>query len=260
MASIKERIPIGIRQTWWETRELPAWLLSARRRRDAARLAELRDRHRGQRCVIIGNGPSLREMDLSPLANELTIGLNRIYLLFEKIGFATTYHVTVNRLVIEQYLDDLLAVPSVRFMSWKARDLVPASTPVILLRSLYRPGFSTNLAWGAWEGATVTYTAMQLAYHLGFEQAILIGVDHNFESKGAGHTVVTSQGSDPNHFDPNYFGKGARWQLPDLETSEMAYRMARRAFEAAGRQIVDATVGGRLQVFPKVDYNALFRG
>jgi hypothetical protein len=54
------------------------------------------------------------------------------------------------------------------------------------------------------------------------------------------------------------FGKGFRWQLPDLETSEIAYGMARSAFEADGRKVVDATVGGKLTVFPKVDYNSLF--
>jgi hypothetical protein len=34
--------------------------------------------------------------------------------------------------------------------------------------------------------------------------------------------------------------------------------MARRAYESAGRQVVDATVGGKLTIFPKVDYNSLF--
>jgi len=34
--------------------------------------------------------------------------------------------------------------------------------------------------------------------------------------------------------------------------------MARAAFESAGRRVVDATIGGQLTVFPKVDYEALF--
>ena len=67
-----------------------------------------------------------------------------------------------------------------------------------------------------------------------------------------------SDGPDPNHFSGDYFGKGFRWNLPDLETSEMAYRMAREYFEKAGRKIVDATIGGKLTVFPKVGYDSLF--
>ncbi len=87
---------------------------------------------------------------------------------------------------------------------------------------------------------------------------VLIGVDHNFVTKGKPNTTVVSEGDDPNHFHPAYFGKGFRWQLPDLETSELAYGLAKQAFEADGRQIVDATVGGKLTVFPKVKYDELF--
>ena len=46
--------------------------------------------------------------------------------------------------------------------------------------------------------------------------------------------------------------------VADLDTSEVGYIMAREAYRKAGREIVDATVGGKLTVFPKVDYNSLF--
>ena len=86
-----------------------------------------------------------------------------------------------------------------------------------------------------------------------------MGVDHHFTTQGQANKTVVSEGDDPNHFSPAYFGRGFRWQLPDLETSEIAYIMARDAFQGAGREVLDATVGGRLQVFPKVDYASLFR-
>jgi hypothetical protein len=95
---------------------------------------------------------------------------------------------------------------------------------------------------------------------MGFEEVILIGVDHSFSTKGPANETVVSQGDDPNHFAPNYFGKGFRWQLPDLEASEQAYRLARRAFEADGRRVLDATIGGKLTVFPKVNYEAVTAG
>jgi hypothetical protein len=68
---------------------------------------------------------------------------------------------------------------------------------------------------------------------------------------------MTSAGQDPNHFDPNYFGKGYRRHLPDLEKSEVAYGLANEHLEADGRTIVGATVGGKLTVFPKTSYGAL---
>jgi len=100
--------------------------------------------------------------------------------------------------------------------------------------------------------------ALQLAYHMGFNEVILVGVDHNFTTKGLANTTIISDGDDPNHFASNYFGKGFKWQLPDLEGSERAYRLAKDAYEKVGKRIIDATIGGKLTIFPKVDYIGLF--
>ncbi len=240
----------------WPAAALHPWRLESKRR-----LAAFKDRHRGQRAFIIGNGPSLRHTDVSKLKGEITFGLNRVYLAFPQWGFHTTYLVSVNDLVIQQCADDLRTLPMWKFFTWRARKWIPLDERTIFLFTTYMgPTFATDARGRLWEGATVTYVALQLAYHMGFDEVILIGVDHNFTTQGPPNQEVVSQGEDPNHFLPNYFGKGFRWQLPDLETSEKAYRMAREAFEAAGRRVVDATIGGKLQVFPKVAYASLFSG
>ncbi len=235
------------------------------RRESMRHLATLKDRHRGQRCFIIGNGPSLKHTDLTRLKGEFTFGMNRIYLLFPELGFTTTYYLSVNNLVIEQCAAEILALPVPKFVSWRSRPYFQnfleegQLPPLIFLHTTYAgPTFARDARGRLWEGATVTYVALQLAYHMGFEQVILIGVDHNFTTQGKPNSTVVSQGDDPDHFHASYFGKGFRWQLPDLETSERAYRMARHAYEQAGRQVVDATLGGHLTVFPKVDYDSLF--
>lgn len=244
--------------------EVPSAYLHPWRQKSICRLAGLKDIHRGQRCFIIGNGPSLRQTDLTKLRGEYTFGLNRIYLLFPDLGFTTTYFLSMNDLVIEQCAADILGLPMPKFLSWRSHhfftDLHPSSfiLPTFLYTTYTGPKFARNVTGRLWEGATVTYVALQLAYHMGFSQAILIGVDHNFVTKGDANKTVTSQGDDPNHFAPNYFGKGFKWQLPDLETSERAYRMAKAAYEADGRQVLDATIGGKLTVFPKADYLSLF--
>lgn len=229
------------------------------RRDTIRRLPALKDSQRGQRCFILGNGPSLAKTDLSRLKNEFTIGLNRIYLAFPQMGFETSYYLSINDLVIEQCADEIKALKMPRFVSWRAhRWLEPAENLYFLYTTYTGPKFARDLTGRVWEGATVTYVALQVAFYLGFETVILIGVDHNFATQGKPNTTVVSQGDDPNHFHPGYFGKGFRWQLPDLETSERAYRMARQAYEAAGRRVLDATIGGKLTVFPKVDYDSLF--
>jgi hypothetical protein len=239
------------------------------RRESIARLAELKDKHRRQRCFVIGNGPSLRNMDLTPLGDEYTIGMNRIYLMFPTLGFTTSYYLCVNSLVVEQCAEDILSLKMPRFISWRSRKFLYPKTPnepntmpdpgIIFLHTTYTgPRFTHDAGRRIWEGATVTNVALQLAYHMGFQQSILIGVDHSYTTQGKPNTTVVSEGDDPNHFNSQYFGKGFRWQLPDLDTSEKGYLMARVAYERAGREVIDATAGGRLDIFRKVDYDSLF--
>jgi hypothetical protein len=218
------------------------------------------NKHRGERCFILGNGPSLKNTDLSLLKNEVTFGMNRIYLAFEDMGFPTTYFVSVNDLVIEQCAEDIQHLPVPRFISWRGgKQWLQPDKDLFFLYSTYSgPKFATDIRNRLWESATVTYVSLQLAYYMGFEEVILIGVDHSFATKGKPNTTIVSEGDDPNHFDPKYFGKGFRWQLPDLDTSEIGYAMARQAFEADGRKVIDATIGGKLTIFEKRNYLDLF--
>jgi hypothetical protein len=239
--------------------EFPESTFHPWRRDSIQKINALRNTHSGERCFIIGNGPSLKNTDLSKLQNEFTIGMNRFYLAFHDLGFMTSLLLTVNDLVIEQCAEDIRTLPIPTFVSWRGRKWIePAPNLHYLYTSYVLPRFNGNAAGRLWEGATVTYVAMQLAYHMGFKQVILIGVDHSFATQGKPNSTVVSGGEDPNHFNPGYFGKGFRWQLPDLETSELAYSIAREAYSKSGREIIDATVGGKLAIFPKVDYESLF--
>lgn len=240
--------------------QVPDAYLHPWRRKSRSRMAEFYNLHHGERCFIIGNGPSLKQTDLTRLKDEYTFGLNRIYLLFPELGFHTTYFVSINDLVIEQCAEEIAVLPMPKFIAWHAnRHFRRLPQDMIFLYTTYTgPKFAYDLTARIWEGATVTNVALQLAFYMGFQQVILIGVDHNFTSKGEANKTVVSEGNDPNHFSPAYFGKGFRWQLPDLETSEIGYRLARQAYQKAGREVLDATIGGKLTIFPKVDYETLF--
>ena len=238
--------------------ETLTYALDPRGRESRRALDTFANRFAGERCFIIGNGPSLQKTDLTRLRDEYTFGLNRGYLLYEKIGGPTTFLVAVNHHVVAQFGREILAAGPPVFLSWRTRGHIPAGASATFVRRGASYTFSTHLGTeGAWEGATVTYMAMQLAFHMGFRKVILVGVDHSFSTAGAPNRLVTSAGDDPNHFDPKYFGAGVQWQLPDLEVSEIAYRIARDQFAAHNRTIVDATVGGRLTVFPKVALDQL---
>lgn len=250
-------------QYWKESSNLfpgLGWFLHPQAYISRNRMRRFKNRHFGERCFIIGNGPSLKHMDLSPLRNEITFGLNRIYLIFRELGFQTTYYTSINVLVLEQCHHEIYNLKMPKFISWYARNFIGFSPDIFYIRDSYQgsEGFAEDPTWEIREGATVTFVAMQLAFFMGFKQVILIGVDHSFTTQGVPNSEIISQGDDPNHFDSSYFGKGFRWQLPDLEKSERHYKIAKEYYEHDGREIVDATSDGKLHVFPKVSFSSFF--
>ena len=131
----------------------------------------------------------------------------------------------------------------------------------------------------------MTYASLQLLYYLGCQRVFLVGVDHSFVQSGEENSAQVLVGDDPNHFGARprpppalqhalqhsaeartpraaaaagYFANQT-WDLADLASSERHYRIARERFEADGREVLDATDGGKLTVFKKVDWRTLLR-
>ncbi len=240
-----------------------AWWKNARSG-SASRNSALKyaNKHVGQRCFILANGPSLATMDLSPLANEITFGLNRIYLMFDKLPFTPTYFACVNELVLEQFSNEIGDLPMPKFLNWNRRSLFSSNDGSINFVKLslgLHDTFAQEFTQPLSSGGTVTYVALQIAYLMGFSEIILIGLDHSFADQGTPNKVeVRSAEKDSNHFHPDYFPKGSKWQLPDLRRSEVAYEMARRTYESDGRRVLDATVDGKCFIFEKIKFDSLF--
>ena len=253
LASAAARRIADLPQAW-------AWRYSAAARANRRALAALAGRHRGQRAFIMGNGPSLGSMDLAPLADEITFGMNRIYLLFDQMRFQPSYYVAINDLVLGQFAEEISALPMPKFLNWNQRAAFPDDDSILYLRPrlALQDGFQADMRQPIYTGGTVTYAALQLAYYMGFDEVLLIGVDHRFAAQGTPNRAEMRMGADRDHFHPDYFPAGSRWQLPDLRRSELAYALADEAFHAAGRRVLDATVDGACPVFDKVDFEGLF--
>jgi hypothetical protein len=233
------------------------------------RLLRLKNRYAGRRAFVIGNGPSLRQTDVTKLADEITIGSNGIFLLTQENGFRPTFYTVEDRLVAEdraaaicQYRGTTKIVPS-DLSQWLRRDRDtiyvnfvrhPPNFP------RFSPAFEQYVCWGG----TVTFLNLQLAYYLGIREVYLIGVDHSYQSPAKADdvngTVITSRSVDLNHFHPDYFGPGYRWHDPKVERMEIAYREAERFFKSHGGVIYNATVGGQLEVFPRVEFRTVVEG
>lgn len=221
----------------------------------------IKDIHKGERCFIIANGPSLKKTDLSLLKNEYTIGMNRIYLLKDKVGFKPTYLVVSDiETQLSQFQKEYDNVSYIKFFPWKVRKVFSYSDNLIYYKIKFSNSFSKKFEEFVSGGKSVTAVCLQLAYYMGFSEVILIGKDHsyNHKQKGVPGTRVKSTGFESNHFISGYYKKGMTWTLPNYFEEEIAYRNAQEVYEKNGRKIYDATIGGKLNVFPKIDYYKLF--
>ena len=227
----------------------------------------LRDTGR-RRVFVIGNGPSLKQTDLDLLKDEITIGFNGIFL---HDTFTPTIHVVEDHLVAEDRKHEITAYhcPVKIFPAYLGYCL-PAQENTIFLNHLPRRSFPVDTDFSddvgeiSYTGGTVTYTGLQIAASLGVDEIYLIGVDASYSVQHVERSadydtgVLTSTADDVNHFDARYFGKGFRWHDPNVHTMLQAYRKARNYAVGKGISIMNATRGGKLEVFPRVDYHDLF--
>jgi hypothetical protein len=238
-----------------------AWNFSTDANSNKNRIREYKDIHKGKRCFIVANGPSLKQTDLNLLANEITFGMNRIYLYFDQIAFRPTYYVTVNELILEQFSSEIQKLSMPMFLNWNRRSYFPSVSNAAFLKSkmVINDFFQYDLTGPMVVGGTVTFVTLQLAYYMGFHEAVLVGLDHNYVEKGLPSGLETRTAEqDQSHFHPQYFPKGSKWQLPDLMRSEIDFDLAKKAFDADGRRVYDATIGGKCEIFEKINYLSLF--
>lgn len=246
-----------------------------------ARLRSLNGAYTGQRAIIMGNGPSLNKMDLSLFKNENVWGSNRCDLLFNRIEWRPRFYVAVDTTVvpdIASVITDLIAVlPETRFffpVDYRILDVLPSAENVFwyALRmnwdTLPDDAFTTDASSWVSRANTVTIIAMQLAAYLGFNPIYLIGCDTSYripdtakvikEAEGYTTDFMSTEDDDPNHFDSRYFGKGSKWRDPNVDRMIEQYNYAKAVCDQMGVQVYNATVGGNLEVFPRVDYRGLF--
>jgi len=167
--------------------------------------------------------------------------------------------VVVNDLVEKQWRDQLMGVKCKAFFT-------NAITGPNCYRMLWTPDipkFTGDPTRPMWQGHTVTFAAMQMAYFMGIKKLYLVGCDHSYTyntSKKQGGRGLISQGRDPNHFDASYFGKGVRWDRYEPRAVERAYKLAVAAYKKAGRAIYNASEHTKLaeDIIPRVDFDSLF--
>ena len=244
-------------------------------RADVNELSKLKDKFKGERCFILGNGPSLNKLDLNLLKDEYSFAVNGIFYKTEEMGYKPTFYVVEDTAVMKENIERIKEYEvEYKFFPARYKKYFRAKHRKNILffylnegfyikgRGNFEfPRFSQDASDRLYCGQSVTIVNLQLAYFLGFSEIILIGMDfdsHIPDTAKVNGDVIVSTEDDVNHFHPQYFGKGKTWHDPKLHNVLKSYRLCKFIYEEHGRKIIIATKGGRLEIFPRRDFYSLF--
>lgn len=142
----------------------------------------------GQRCLILGTAPSLRNMDLRNLNVDYTFLLNRSYLYTRRPTRATESAVVANPYAFNEYGREIVSLPHQKLFLSSAiplnhRELTHIDAVFFQQWEwprIYEGFFQTDLTQPLYHGTSVAFTAIQFAYWMGFSEIILAGIEFDF--------------------------------------------------------------------------------
>lgn len=216
-------------------------------------IQQFKDTHKGETCVIVGNGPSLDSTPLEALAhNYKAFGANKIYDSSAHPDFVPDFWTCIDDLMLTDCVPYLMDHPE-----FDAARFVPRYIPLPNSNSLNTEvgiGFSKDAAVKVFLGGTVTYVNIQLAYYMGFTTVLLVGLDHRYskvDKDGLPGTKFIAKGFDPDHFaskSEGYFSSGKIYNRPELFAVEKHFfPIAKKMFE----NVINLTPGTAERVFDK---------
>lgn len=234
------------------------------------KLKKFKNIYCNERCFIIGNGPSLRIEDLDKLKNEKTFAANKIYDLYKYTKWRPSFYCASDILMVEQIKDEFddiardaenIFLPIVEYS-----DYILRSEKLNLFELKYipfypnMPKFSENIDEQVFEGWTITYNMLQIAVYMGFKKIYLLGVDHNYsiEKKFDGSIIKNDCLSDHAKGMEEIKNHILDKRPPEIYKFELSYKSAKAYGDANGIEIYNATRGGKLEIFPRIDFDSLF--
>ncbi|WP_304960427.1 6-hydroxymethylpterin diphosphokinase MptE-like protein [Thomasclavelia cocleata] len=235
--------------------------------KEGRRLKKLKNIHLGKRCFIIGNGPSLKAEDLSKLYknNEITFAFNRIYHIFDQTKWRPTYYISQDEKMLAGCIEEVENLSAlIKFipaeMKWyynlDIKDVLPFH--IITKENNNLPSFSTDISKSIINSKTVVYTALQIAYYMGIKEIYLIGVDHHFHMSMNSNGEIIIDNSVKDYFSEDYNQDKDNLYIPNTDESTFTYVAAKRFAANHDLKIYNATRGGKLEVFDRVDLDNLF--
>lgn len=179
-------------------------------------------------CIIVANGPSLNDVPMGFLQKYPSWGVNKIFM---KEHFKPTYYVTVHENMLP-FKDEIMALGAEMYITDRIAEHFPGAHPI---HSIKQKVFSTKRTVNVWEGWSVIYVCLQIAYWHDFRTALLVGLDHDY-TNGCFH--------------PDYY-KDTHTDPHDQDKLLPAFKLAKQYWEADGRRILNLTTYTKEPVFQK---------
>lgn len=157
--------------------------------------------HEGEKCFIIGNGPSLKAIDLDRI-NIPSFSSNRIGIILDRANWVPYYYSTMDLVMWEENISEVYAINSRAkfFVSleldgnykyikrYKGDFIWLWSRNVLDEKGM--PEFSVDLDEKVNRYGTVSYINIQLAVYMGFKEIYLLGLDNSYAKEKNSDGVV----------------------------------------------------------------------
>lgn len=221
-------------------------------------IKKFKDIHKGERCFIVGTGPSLEKTNISLIKDEIIFGVNTLYSGLKKFGIECKYYVVGDSMVFKEHYKGILQLDATLFLAvYTGREYLhkkrkyqkyQKKEPIVIRRigHLYSGWSTEELSTGIYSSDTIVHLALQIAYYMGFKEVYLLGCDCDYSRK--------------HHFNGEAYSfqfKGAKGKKLERWTNWYhsnifnTYKTCKKVFEDDGRKIYNSTVGGKLDVFER---------
>lgn len=227
------------------------------------RIKKLKGINDNKTCFIVGNGPSLSVDDLEIIHNNKipSFGFNRIYLMFEKTDWRPSYYISQDEKMLKNCVEQVnkMELPY-KFIPLQLKYYFG----IKVNKALYFNMLPENsISFGEFSNAvensgTVAYTAAQLAAYMGFKKIYLIGVDHSFSIVKNDKGEIIRDVNAKDYFTDEYNTDKQELYIPNLDASTRTFLKMKKNCDNAGIEVYNATRGGKLEVFPRVNFDDLF--
>lgn len=218
------------------------------------KILRLKNKYKGERCFIIGNGPSLKVEDLDRLKDEITFASNKIYKIFDRTVWRPTFYMCVDELTLDQNKEEINSVEAKYKFGLKCyKHLLRADLYFNNNINKSKLGtFSKNAMESLYSSGTVSYHLLQIAYYMGFSEVYLLGIDYNYKgaiSKTMDLSELKTERNCRLYFNENYVKSGEKRATEAPEQMYTGYENARLAYINSDRKIYNVTRTTYLDVF-----------